>query len=589
MPEHSSPVRELILADRPEALAAGIPWICFGAASASFGAGSIDLSKTFRNHQISARAAFIEWLGEVNAANASIRWWAHTTSAKNILSSPLGNEILELLALKALLENTQQARIGLLGATKSQVQALRTIVAPHLTGLRVSGSAQTGEPSKFATLRVLWQFLNILIAWGAWMRGLRARKSADVVLFTYADRNFHGGNDAFFGSFADLLADSQPPRSCLYIAYVQGPYRTILSALRSARRPPYSALFAELSFVDLINALFSTLAAQARIGAWPRTKKMTGLDIDPLLRDALRWDITHGGYFHHFLVYLAMRRLGKRLAPRLVIYPYENKSLEKLLLLGLRESAPACRIHGYQHTSVTPRHTTLLFATNEAKHTPLPDRIVTVGDVTRVWLDENGRYPQGLLRTGFALRQPQRAPIERRRDMTPATVRVLFALSSSVAELIEAARWLLDASRLSPGWKFAIRPHPEFPLGRLPADLRRAVEKLSIDFTGSSLEENLLWCDVVVYTSSTVALEALMAGRPIVNLDLGDLLNADPVIEETPLRWRADSVEQMMDAILEIATLEADALDRKRQESRWFTERYFRAFDSLRLNVFFAG
>ena len=75
----------------------------------------------------------------------------------------------------------------------------------------------------------------------------------------------------------------------------------------------------------------------------------------PLLRAALRWDLGRGAYLHNVLVYRAARRLLARLRPRWLIYPFENKALEKALLLAAREQHPPCRIVGFQHTSITRR------------------------------------------------------------------------------------------------------------------------------------------------------------------------------------------------------------------------------------------
>lgn len=63
---------------------------------------------------------------------------------------------------------------------------------------------------------------------------------------------------------------------------------------------------------------------------------------------------------------------------------------------------------------------------------------------------------------------------------------------------------------------------------RAAPELGRTV-RLRILLTGrNALADNLAWCDVVVYVSSTVALEALGRGRPVINLVISDPVDPDP-------------------------------------------------------------
>jgi len=249
-----------------------------------------------------------------------------------------------------------------------------------------------------------------------------------------------------------------------------------------------------------------------------------------------------------------------------------------LLLLGLREGYRGVRVIGYQHTLVTPRHTTLLFAPGEAARTPPPNRVLTVGGVTRSWLESNGRYPAGLLVEGFALRQSSRASLERRRPAPGERLRELFVLWSNVAELVVTARWLLEVAGLRPSWQFALRTHLEFPIARLSESLRAAVVARARDFSGTPLEENLRWADTIAYASTTVALEALMAERLVVNVDLGEPPGVDPVLEPVALHRCAGNPPQLVGAVQEIADLADADFSQQRDPARMYVHRYLRPY-----------
>lgn len=573
--------RELILARRAAELPPGVAWVALGAEAdlAREPPGPrLSLDGVLRPQRERLRKAFVEWLGRINVANAGIAWWAYTTSAKNLLASRFGDEVFELLGLRLLLETTEHSRIGVLGASAAQGEVLAALARRERWRLRVSGVGHRTAGAGYGAARVLFDALQVFGTWLRWFRRERrpATDAGQIHILTYADRAFRAENDAFFGPLARLLGERHPPLRCRVHAYVHGRAREVVPLLRAAKVSGYAPLFAELSALDIARTAADTWRALLRAARWPRPEPLDGLDLGPVLRAALRRDVACGAYFRNLLVYRAMRRLGARLRPEVFLYPYENKSLEKLALVGLRESHPGCRTIGYQHTSVTPRHTTLLFAPGEAARTPLPDRIVTAGAVTRRYLEAHGNYPPGLLVEGCALRQRQRAPLARRPRGHDRGSRVLLALSSSVAELRAACRLLAAAARRATHWELGIRPHPEFPLSLLTADLRAMLAGQGRDLSGTPLDENLAWADVVLYASSTVAIEALMAGRPVVYLDLGEPLEVDPILEPVPLRWHARSAEELVAAVEAIGALdEAEFADRA-AAARRFAQEYFR-------------
>ena len=74
-------------------------------------------------------------------------------------------------------------------------------------------------------------------------------------------------------------------------------------------------------------------------------------------------------------------------------------------ILALRKNSPATKIIAYQHASISLRHTNFFLAKEESRFTPMPDVIITMGEVTRDILKNKGNFPEHLLRVGCALRQ----------------------------------------------------------------------------------------------------------------------------------------------------------------------------------------
>jgi hypothetical protein len=531
------------------------------------------LTGIYRRYGAVWKQAFIDWLGALNVAHAGPDWWTHTSTAKNLLSSPLGNRLFQVLAVLRLADETAFDRMYIAGASPAQQAIIRDRLArtQPRTAVQGAGTApEFGAPKLLARLAYQAARTALVVLW--W-RPRFSRKASGIFAFTYVDGGVTDGNDAFFGRLPALLAADPHRRQLSFLAFVQAPYRRVLPRLACFRQHSYWPILFEAGLADLALALRKAWRARDA-GRFRIAGEIEGVDATPLVHEAFRWDIAKGGYLLNALLYHAARRFARASSPERVLIPYENKSLEKTLLLGLREGAPGCRVIGYQHTSVTPRHTTLLFAAGEAVVTPLPDLIVTAGDVARDYLERHGNYPAGMLVTGCALRQAAGTALAP--TAGDARPRVLLALSSSRFELASAVEFLRQAEALDAGFDLAVRPHPEFPLRLLPATLRAWVAAHARDCSGSALQENLEWCTAVAYASSTVALEAMMRGRPVINLDLGEMIVPDPVVGEPPLWRRVSTPPELARALEDLRALAPEALAAERAAAAGYVERYFR-------------
>ena len=539
----------------------------------SYGVQVSELTPLYERHGERWADAFVEWLGELNGRLASRNWWAFTSTAKNMLSSPLGEAILQTLAVVEVAREAPVRRLIITGATPGQAYTIARLFGSQRLSSAIGATWSAAIVDLANLVRLAWHAGQVLRL-HVW-RNKSDLPAAQICLMTYADAAFMDGGDVFFGTFSELLTDKTGERP-LHLAVLQGPSHEVLNRLRQARRYRYSPLLDELKTGDVLRAVFNTARSIFAVGRFARHfRPVAGVDVAPVLTEALRWDLGRGGYFYNLMVYYAARRFGGRASPSRLIYPFEMKSLEKMLVLGMRDGAPECTLVGYQHTSITRRHTTFLMEAGESARTPLPDFVVTVGEVTQRYLTERGRYPKGFFLVGGALRQVQR-PLMQVRTLRGGNLRLLLALSSSRRELIEATNALCDLGKKRSEIEIGIRPHPEFPLSLLPAGLRESVGVVMKDLSGTPLVENLEWCDAVVYVSSTVALESLMVGKPVINLRISDPVDPDPLLGDPPLRFKVRSAADLSQAYDELRVwLSQDNLS-ERAAASTYVRRYLR-------------
>ncbi len=566
------------VANRPDAQPAAI-YVNLGTSSTqTIDAGYVP--ETLAAHELIAKWSegamgwFANWIGEMNERNADLRWWAYSSTAKNFLSSALGSRVLEVLAIRNLARSGHYRHIYVRGATPGQMRSISGLLHPEFSvKLPMAVYLKTRETASFflAILRTIFQAIRI---WGAFqtLRANTQQRSQDVVLLTYVDGPFDSGGDRYFGDLPALIRTREPATRIVYVAYVYTPYHKRLRDMSFISPTPYIPLYQFLSGGDLLQAVGQTVSAAFTRNADLGTSHMDAEAMKDLLREALLEDVSKRGYLHNLLVYLSAARMIRALSPRIVVYPYENKSLEKALLLGVRAVSPTTRLIGYQHTSITPRHVGLRFGIKEAAKTPLPDRIVTVGNVTRSYLENFGNYPAGMLVTGCALRQIWEAPLPRK-PLASERPKVLLSLSSSVGELISALEFMRQVKERLPGLELGVRPHINFPLQTLPSALQEWVKRSAIDLTGTKLRANLAWADITAYVSSTVALESLMMGVPVIYLRI-DPSNPDPLLGNVRFRWCAGNVDEFLAALSSLAALETDQIDMQRNEAIDYVRSY---------------
>jgi hypothetical protein len=519
-------------------------------------------------------SAFVAWLSRLNASNASLEWWAYASTSKNLLSSPLGERYLQVLAVCEAARGDVGSMLCVLGATPGQMAAIERVLGPE--GFDFGGSGYRLAGISSVARRVDAALRQAYIAMRTWLGHLGAARGLpagdqDLCLFTYADMPPRPAFDAYFGTLPQQLGKIRASLKIFFAAYLYAPYGARLRELGGERAAPTTAIFGALSFADYAWAL--GVALGQALGNPSAKADEADRRFAPLLEEALLDDLRFGGYLHHLLIHRSAQRLFERVNVAMLLYPFENKSIEKCLLLGARAGRPRMRITGHQHTSVTSRHIGFSLSESEARATPLPDRIVTVGDVTREWLQGQG-YAPAMLVSGCSLRQSLGDPLPAR--VPDARLRVLLPLSSSARELRDAVRLAREASAAHPDLLFAVRPHPNFPLALLEPDELEWVRRTGRDCTATALRADLEWCDVVAYMSSSVALEALAAGRPVVHLTLADYLKTDPVLGSIAYHRVATTPGELVQALRDFQGL-TDAMRASAQaEAMAYVRRYLR-------------
>jgi hypothetical protein len=542
----------------------------------------IDRAELFRTHSDDFRAQYIEFMGSMNTKNHSLAWWSMPFTTKDPTASSLCYDIFSFFLIVTLL---QEASSSLLVISDNVDLANQVKVWARGNGIGTIFSLRPRECwekriKHYTPTAIVRPFLATI---RLWMQTRQFQPKEDQInAYTVIASPSHPTsfvapdvyNDVYFGPLVDYLGSLR--QRALIFAILDGQVRRKPTKLKHAHSPiPIVPVEAYLRLSDIISCALSALKRYI-IGFQPDgTASIAGIDVTNLVQGATREACHSGNIFEGQRMYRSAKRMAQRVLVERCIYPYENRTWEKMLLHGIREVSRETRMVGYQHATITPSHLNFFLGQNEANVTPLPDAIITTGQVTRDWLQRDGNYPPQLLKVGCALRQV-RNPNGIHGPQKKKPIRnILVALGNDLDEYIRALMFLEKSFDENETLQIIIRPHPAMPF--TIEDAMRVAPLVRRDFFSLSkgpLEQALEEADVVMYASSTVGLEAVAAGIPAIYLELGKTMSTDPMSGWNEFKWSANNPDHLMDIIAQIEAIPPDKFEPLRLRAREYSTAY---------------
>ena len=537
----------------------------------------VDLGKITKDNSSSFSTIIKNYIEKLNIKNAGVEWFANNCSAKNPLSSPLFDRILDYMSVIKFLENNIEKKVIILGATIGQKYAINYSINNNrnYSFLFYFNTIYKKTRSYFKIKSYLKEIkLNFID------EKYDIFENVDIGVFTYIDGTDRSLNDPYFGNLLDEIKRNRPELKSVYFGYIYTPIKDRINYLRKTEKHLWAPIFSYLKETD-ISWLYNKVILELNNPKY---------DLDPIeekgfypnliIKEVILEDISFG-YINNLVMYLVGCRIRESNSIKRLIYPFENKSLEKCLLLGLNGSIETI---GYQHSSITPRHFSFLMGKEEIKVTPIPDKIITSGAVTKDWLINNGNFPGKRVFVGCSLRYKHNY-IEKSNSFNAKSAKLFLALSSSKEELFNGVRFLMELKNLNPSLILRLRTHISFPLELLPSEMFNWVNKNIEIRQETLLNENFEWADITLYVSSTVAVESLMYGVPVIHLDL-DKLNSDPLLSEVSNRWFASNTLDCNKVINEIANLTITQKNHLSKGAVGYINSYFKPQNNVSYKLF---
>ena len=542
----------------------------------------INRQELFDEKRESYNKKYLTFISRINKNNHSFYWWALNFPNKYPLFSDLYNKIISFLIIADLIRRESADCLLIVTGERDVVEQVR------LSKVAAEVDLIDEIKENFNIVPLINEYLPLYVAL-AFLRtillklyehlylnvSLNTRKRYLVIKSLINRQTQNKDNhyrDAYFGEVHKYLSQKDVPY--IFFVTIWAPYITNLKKIKT-KDPNLKIIPLEfyVSVYKIMLCFMQSLKRHFLLFSINGKQEIAGLDVSYLLKKEVITDCRTHRFYTNLLEYYCVKALLSRIQIERFIYPFENRSWEQMAIYALREAQKNIKIIGYQHSSITSRHLNLILEDEERAVIPLPDQVITIGEITKGFLETTGNFPKAMLRIGCALRQAIISNSELRKRSDKIN-NILVVVTSSLDEYVKTLRFLNKSFCNHNLFEIRISPHPIFSIEKAiklasPLNFNFKVEK------DVSIKESLKWADVLLYTSSTVSLEALSLGIPVIYLELGELLKPDPLFGYDGLKWAVSDPDNLLATIDFIDNLPNGEFRILQDKAKEYTRRYF--------------
>jgi len=551
----------------------------------------IDKRRLFKEKGEQFRKDYIEFIGRLNSANASFDWWVHNFTTKNMLATNLGQNIFYSFLIAGLLKEDSKGDLLILSDDmdlKGQLKLLAKKRKAKFVDATKDGLS-LGKVTRVFPAYLLFYFLRAIkyrIVNRRFVRYKPEEKEQLVIATLINHQSFDEKGryrDTYFGNLVDFLAERN--QSPLIFGKIIGKYYEDLNRICNCSNDlDIIPIEYFLSFQDIFSCFVKSLSKFFSIPKIKGETRFNGIDVGYLIKRLIKQDFSRG-YFTNLMFYYCAKAMSRKVKIKSFLYPFENRSFEKMYLFAMENPGTPSLTVGYNHASITLKHTNLFLSLEEKDIVPLPDKIITLGEIPRDILVNLGNFPEEKVSIGCGLRQTISTGI----TVKPKPQKISSILVVLTAEVEEYIKILTFLNKAFLGYqsefRILIRPHPVTPLKKaleLIPELKFKYE----DVGGVPLANVLDDSDVVLYTSSTVGVEALAKGLPVIYLDFGDVICTDPLFDLGNFKWSVSEPSEIPQILQEINQMSLEKYQAHQKEAIDYALKFINPATEENLNKF---
>ena len=544
----------------------------------------IDVLPLIRKRQDEWVADMERWHTKLSRVGSAFgRWW-WLSPASRLLSwyPPLARPLFFALAVREALERSGEREIFLWRCPREVWQYLR-IMRPQdkfcaegrFASVERRGALGVRVIVKYACKMLVESFVRIF----SLKKVLAGRERVGIFSSILDPRKAVNEDDHYFGR----IFAGDPRVRWIYISELNRDKRFVRAGTSEAA--------VRIDFITEHLSWRGALAVLGKIIAHPfyafllkaRAPAFTigGFTVRSYGHDFLRQQVDWSVPILEWVVYYSFREFLKVNHLEALTYPYEEKGIERAMILAVKDGGHKTRMIAFLHAVGNEGHLYFRDRGVIGGQAPRPDICGVTGLEARDWLrDHWGWDSRRVVVVGSPRFQDNKFLEPTFRKGLPLKVLVLIGQEHEMrrlADILEGRPDVFD------GCELLVRPYP-FAWQSLQEEALARIRKCmpgAVSNARTPLYQQLAACHVALYCSTSAGFEAMAMGRLTVYVDLHEVFRLDPLKDKPGLAglMRAEGVEEITARLKEIRGMdEADYL-RLVLRQRELAQRIYTPFD----------
>jgi hypothetical protein len=374
--------------------------------------------------------------------------------------------------------------------------------------------------------------------------------------------------DPMFGSLPFFLLGKH---TIVILTHILGHYRRCIHKINRVSEiniiPVEYFLSCKSVFSSFISLLFCRLDKKIL-----ETVNYRGINVSGIFRYELYRkynDIS----LEQFVYYPLMKACFNLGSIQQYIQTYENNVWEKMALAGIREVSPVTRTTGFQHAVVPQADVNLFNSEQELENMPLPDRVVSIGkeplDIINSYSSEQLNHT--IIGCGLRYEYLQSLGEKARNE-----IQRILVVPEGILDASPMLNYVAIEMKNYPKYIVTFRFHPALPYKTYKRNNYFNLDDFhNSNLSVSTLEQDLLNHDLCIYSGSTIAVEALSLGIPLIHYSTQSVLSPDPLFRCNHLKWIVTENDSLIEVIDNIDSLSDEEYERQADMAKKYSKNYF--------------
>jgi hypothetical protein len=491
-------------------------------------------------------------------------WWITPASRLLSWSPPIYRPLLFAVAIKEILKDIQSDVVYVLNAPRELRDYLKEFFPGALTEERVLLPAPLSISFSKEHVRPYLGFLRNHLSGIKQKNKLPEKKSYKLLVFSQVlnAQNNMRPHDHFYGD-ALFSLDQKKSEDIFWLYYYPENHHDIKRKIFDVFKSRHISLsFTQdyLNLFDIFKIILKSLVHKFQMGHLANkipVMKILGYESHSFLKDYDHAILSQGqSIIAELEVACAMKKITEKYSFEKIIYPYEEKSIERALI---KFASPQTKTLGFVHAAMHQGHICFDLKSIPGANPPRPNEILVTGEAPKNWFMKKG-YSSNAIHT---LGSPRAEASFSAKTFPKKELKILIIISqphelNALAEIIEE-----NPSSVS-HHHFTVRKYPYGGLDEQNKGFKRLAQVLSkLKDEGGNLAQQVAAHDVVLFSTSSGGIEAIFHGALglYASLDEVFILNPLEVLQTQDVIPQAFSIQDLNFWLQKYASLDQQSFE----------------------------